>query len=60
MILPKSRQIGLDAEELLRSSQGEPEAGYDLVEDEEDVVLLRQPSHCLKIALLGQNRADVS
>jgi len=44
----------------LGSSQGQPESGYDLVEDEKNIMLFGDPPHSFQVALLREHRADVA
>ena len=57
--LPHRRQIGRDAEQLLRAAGREPEPGDDLVEDQHDPVSVTELPTALEEARLGEDHAGV-
>ena len=58
--LGERRQVRRDPEELGRAAAGEPEAGLDLVEDQDRAELLRQRPNRLVEARLGHDRLGVA
>ena len=58
--LAERREVGRDAEKLLRPAVGQPEAGHHLVEDEQCAMLRREPTSRLQKLPRGHDEPHVA